>query len=184
MALRKAGAYSHRYARPFTRKSRVKSKSYIKVVPNTKVVKLRMGDVSGFDSGKYPIILNILAKEKVQMRDNAIESVRQYLHRFMTEEIGKDYYLSVDVYPHHILRENKMITGAGADRMQTGMALSFGASVGRAALIKAGQQIMTLAVLNTKNEQYARKLIGSCRAKLPGRIQIDTIYKKNQPQNS
>lgn len=178
MALRKAGAYSKRYTRPFTRKSRVKSKSYIKVVPNTKVVKLRMGDVSGFDAGKYPIILNIVSKEQVQLRDNAIESVRQYLHRFMTEEIGKDYYFSVDVYPHHILRENKMITGAGADRMQTGMALSFGASVGRAALVNAGQQIMTMAILNTKGEQYARKLIASCKAKLPCHIQIDTVRKK------
>lgn len=178
MALRKAGAYSKRYARPFTRKSRVKSKSYIKVVPNTKVVKLRMGDVSGFDAGKYPIIMDITSKEQVQLRDNAIESVRQYLHRFMTENIGKDYYFSVNVYPHHILRENKMITGAGADRMQTGMALSFGASMGRAALVKEGQSIMTLAVLNTKAEQYTRKLIASCRAKLPCTIHVGTTYKK------
>lgn len=177
MALRKAGAYSKRYARPFTRKSRVTSKSYIKVVPNTKVVKLRMGDITGYDSGKFPIILNINTREQVQLRDTAIESVRQYLHRFMTEEIGKDYYFEVKVYPHHILRENKMITGAGADRMQTGMALSFGASVGRAALVKKNQTIMVIAISNTKNETYARKLLGACKAKLPFHMQIETIRK-------
>jgi large subunit ribosomal protein L10e len=178
MALRKAGAYSKRYTRPFTRKSRVKSKSYIKVVPNTKVVKLRMGDVSGFDKGRFPTVMEISTKEQVQLRDTAIESVRQYLHRFMTEEIGKDYYFSVDVYPHHILRENKMITGAGADRMQTGMALSFGASIGRAALVKKNQRIMTVAVMNTKAEQYARKLLGACKAKLPFHMHIETTYTK------
>jgi large subunit ribosomal protein L10e len=177
MALRKAGAYSKKYARPFTRKSRVTSKSYIKVVPNTKVVKLRMGDVAGFDAGKYPTMLDIRTKG-VQLRDTAIESVRQYIHRFMTEEVGKDYYFSVNVYPHHILRENKMITGAGADRMQTGMALSFGASMGRAALVKPGQSIMTIAILNSKAEQYARKLIASCKAKLPCKIHVETEYKK------
>lgn len=178
MALRKAGAYTKRYTRPFTRKSRVKSKSYIKVIPNAKVVKLRMGDVSGFDSGKYPITLNILSKEQVQLRDNAIESVRQYLHRFLTEIIGKDYYLELRVYPHHILRENKMLTGAGADRMQTGMALSFGATIGRAAFVKAGQTIYTLAVSNPKNEAQARKMINSIRARLPCKIHIDTIRSK------
>ena len=180
MALRKAGAYSKRYARPFTRKSKVKSKSYIKVVPNTKVVKLRMGDIDGFEAGKFPIILNIKSKEQVQLRDNAIESVRQYLHRFMTEKIGKDYYFAVNVYPHHILRENKMITGAGADRMQTGMALSFGQSMGRAALVKKGQQIMTIAIPNTKAEQTVRLLLASCKAKMPCHLVVDTTRKSTK----
>ena len=181
MGLRKAGAYSKRYARPFTRKSRVSKKSYIKIIPNTKVVKLRMGDLKGFEAGKYPITLNIRSKEQIQLRDNAIEAVRQYLHRFLTEIIGKDYYLSVNVYPHHILRENKMITGAGADRMQTGMALSFGQSMGRAALVKKGQSIFTLAILNTKHEQVARKLLASSRAKMPFHMIVDTTYKKKAP---
>lgn len=180
MALRKAGAYSKRYARPFTRKSKVKSKSYIKVIPNSKVVKLRMGDQAAFNQGKFPIILHIKSTEKVQIRDNAIEAIRQYLHRFLTELVGKDYYLEVKIFPHHILRENKMITGAGADRMQTGMALSFGASMGRAALVKANQEIFTLAIMNTKSEQIARKLLGSIRAKIPCHIAIDTFYTKKK----
>jgi large subunit ribosomal protein L10e len=178
MALRRAGAYSKRYARPFTRKSKVQSKSYIKVVPNTKVVKLRMGDLEGYRNGKYPIILSIHTKDRIQLRDNAIESVRQYLHRFMTEIIGKDYYFEVTVYPHHILRENKMITGAGADRMQTGMALSFGASMGRAALVKKNERIMIIGVLNQKNETEVRKLLTSIKAKLPCQIAILTERKK------
>lgn len=178
MALRKAGAYSHRYARPFTRKSRVKSKSYIKVVPNTKVVKLRMGDLIAYKEGKYPIILTIRAKEQVQLRDTAIEAVRQHLHRFLTELVGKDYYFEVKVYPHHILRENKMITGAGADRMQTGMALSFGQSMGRAAMVKAGDKVMIIGVKDTKAEGIARKLIGSIKAKMPCQLIVDTTRKK------
>jgi len=178
MALRVAKAYSKRYTRPYTRKSKVKSKSYIKSVPNTKVVKLRMGDLDGWKEGKYKIILKIISKEKVQLRDNAIESVRQYLHRFLLEGIGKEYYFEVNAYPHHIIRENKMITGAGADRMQTGMAQSFGKCMGRAALVSAGQILFTIAVLNNKAEQKARKLIASSKAKLPSGIRVETVYLK------
>ncbi len=39
-----------------------------------------------------------------------------------------------------------MITGAGADRMQTGMQLSFGKASGKAALLKPGSKIFFLAV--------------------------------------
>lgn len=178
MALRVAKAYSKRYTRPYTRKSKVKSKSYIKAVPNTKVVKLRMGDLEGWRIGKYKTILKIISKTKVQLRDNAIESVRQYLHRFLLESIGKDYYLEVNAYPHHIIRENKMITGAGADRMQTGMAQSFGKCMGRAALIKAGQVLFTIGVNGTKSESSARKLIASAKSKMPPGIRVETNYIK------
>ena len=68
MALRKAGSYSKRYARPYTRKSKVKSKSYIKTIPNSKVVKFKMGDVKGYDAGAYKTIINIISKERTQIR--------------------------------------------------------------------------------------------------------------------
>lgn len=183
MGLRKAGAYSKRYARPYTRKSKVKTKTYIKAIPNSKVVKMKHGDVVKFEQGKFPVVLNIVSKEKVQIRDNAIEAVRQYLNRFLVERVGKDFYLEVKIYPHHIIRENKMLTGAGADRMQTGMALSFGKTMGRAALVKAGQTIMTIAVSTPKDESTARQLIASCKARLPCTLQVDTIRKPTKQVN-
>ena len=176
MALRKAGAYSKKYARPYTRKSKVKQRSYIKTVPPSKVVKMRMGDISGFQEGKYKIVMSIVSKENVQMRDNSIESARQYLNRFLPAEVGKDFYFKV--YPHHILRENKMLTGAGADRMQTGMAQSFGKTIGRAALVKKNQAIMVIAVSTKKQELAARKLIVSVRPRLPCRVHVETEYRK------
>ncbi|MFZ5955336.1 MAG: 50S ribosomal protein L16 [Nanoarchaeota archaeon] len=177
MALRKAGAYSKRYARPYTRKSKVKQKSYIKTVPNSKIVKLRMGDLPGYSKGRFPIILKINAKEEVQLRDNALEAVRQFLNRFLIIKTNKDFYFEVKIYPHHILRENKMLTGAGADRMQTGMSQAFGKTIGRAARIKNGQTLFIIGVLNSKHESEARKLIASARAKLPCKVAIETERK-------
>lgn len=175
MALRKAGAYSKRKVTPFTRTSKVRQKSYIKTVPHSKIVKFRMGDLKGYDKGKYPIVLNVRSKTNVQMRDNSIESVRQFMNRFLLIQVGKEFFFEVKVYPHHIIRENKMLTGAGSDRMQTGMALSFGKSMGKAALIKKNQIIFAVAVQNQKQEVVARKLISSVKSRIPTAITIEKV---------
>jgi len=170
MALRKGSAYSKRYARPFTRKSKVRSKSYIKTVPNSRIVKFKMGDLKGFDNEKYPIAIEVFSKEQIQVRDNALEAVRQYLNRFLQTKVGKEFYLELRPYPHHILRENKMLTGAGADRMQTGMSRAFGKTMGRAAMLKPDQGIFVIGVKTKKDEVEARKLIRSAKARLPCKV--------------
>ncbi len=175
MALRKASAYSKRYARPYTRKSKKRASSYIKTVPNSQIVKFKMGDIKGFDKGEYPIQIHVISKENCQVRDNSIEAVRQYFNRFLQLKIGKEFYLGVQIYPHHILRENKMLTGAGADRMQTGMSRAFGKTMGRAALVKRNQVLYILGVKNEKAEIEARKLVRSVKARLPCKVGTQTI---------
>ena len=175
MALRKASAYSKRFARPYTRKSKKKANSYIKTVPNSKIVKFKMGDIKGFNKGEYPIQLHVISKENCQVRDNSIEAVRQYLNRFLQVAVGNEFYLGVQIYPHHILRENKMLTGAGADRMQTGMSRAFGKTMGRAAFVKPGQTMYIIGVKNTKAEVQTRKLIRAIKARLPCKVGTETI---------
>ena len=175
MALRKSSAYTKKYARPYTRKSKKRKKSYIKTVPNSRIVKFKMGDLKGYDSDSYPICLEIISKERIQMRDNAIEAVRQYLNRFLQAKVGKEFYLEVKMYPHHILRENKMLTGAGADRMQTGMSRAFGKSMGRAALIRPGQTLFIIGVKKVADEIEARKLIRSVKSRLPCKVSIRNV---------
>jgi len=133
-----------------------------------------MGDIKGFDKGEYPITLNVSSKENIQIRDNAIEAVRQYLNRFLQVKLGKEFYLEVKIYPHHILRENKMLTGAGADRMQTGMSKAFGKTGGRAALIKPNQLIYIIGVKTPKAETEARKLIKSVKSRMPCKTSTKT----------
>lgn len=178
MAMRKASCYSKMKPVPYTRKSKKQKLSFIKAVPNTKVTKFRMGDLIGYKTGKYKTILTIKNKEFVQMRDTAIEAARQYLNRFLTEKMGKEFYLELRPYPHHVIRENKMLTGAGADRMSTGMALSFGRTTGRSALLKKESILFIIGLNGTKNEQAARKLLNSIKARLPCKIRVDTEYKK------
>ena len=46
---------------------------------------------------------------------------------------------------HNVLRENKIATGAGADRISEGMRAAFGAAVGTAARVKPGTKIFTIS---------------------------------------
>lgn len=167
MALRKASSYSHFKARPYTRKSAKRSKAYIKTVPPQKIVKLHMGNISGFESNKFPFVFQLISLQNVQIRDNALEAARQSLHKDLELGFPGQYYLGVNVFPHHILRENKMLTGAGADRMQTGMTQSFGATVGRAALVKENQPVFTFGVNSDKAVRVMRQAVNKIKAKLP-----------------
>ncbi len=172
MALRRAYSYSTKHTVPYTRISKLKSKSYIKTVPPQKIVKFTMGSEPLFNQGKFPHKLTVVSEESAQIRHNALEACRQYINKKLDESLAGQFLFKVIPFPHHIQRENKMITGAGADRMQTGMQLSFGKSMGKAALVKKGSRIFFIAVPNEKAVSFVRNLIKEIKPKLPCRTKI------------
>ncbi len=177
-ALRKASAYSKRHAMPFTRISKQKNKAYIKMVPPQKIVRFTMGNEELFNKGKFPYHLSLIPGEYVQIRHNALEACRQYINKKLEEDFPGQYFFKVVPFPHHIQRENKMLTGAGSDRMQTGMQLSFGKSIGKAALVKKGAEIFFVALPNPKAVQYTRKLLKQISPKLPCKTRITYLEVK------
>lgn len=176
-SLRKANAYSKRHVVPFTRVSKKKQRSYIKVVPPQKIVKFSMGDGSLYGAGKFPHVLRIVSTENVQIRHNSLEACRQYINKQLDNEAAGQYFFRVVPYPHHIQRENKMLTGAGADRMQTGMQLSFGKSVGKSAILKPGTNLFFIAVSTPKALVAARRIFKEVKPKLPGRTKVIYEFK-------
>lgn len=170
MALRKASSYSKQYVHAFTRKSSIKSKAYIKTVPPKIITKFCMGKD---DESKFKHRLTLVSVESVQLRQNAIEACRQYLHKELDERYMGQYYFKIFPYPHHIQRENRMLTGAGADRMSTGMQLSFGVSMNNAAILKPKSKIFLIALPNEKAVQFAREILKKIKAKLPCKTRID-----------
>lgn len=171
--LRKASAYSKKRVIPYTRVSKRRQKSYIKTVPQQKIVKFEMGKISKFKEGKLPHILKVISMEKIQIRHNALESCRQYINKKLDKELAGQYMFKVVPFPHHIQRENKMLTGAHADRMQTGMQLAFGKATGKAAILKPKKEIFVLALPDKKAVLFARKIIKQVNPKLPGRIKVE-----------
>ncbi len=160
--IRPSSCYRH-LERPYTRKSKYKSKAFIKAVPTNKLAKFEFGDLKS----KFNCQIDIVTTAPMQVRHNALESARTVVIRRLGE-MGKNYRFSIRAYPHHILRENKMLTGAGADRMQTGMQLSFGRAISLAARMKADQPIFTVRV-DQADAKLARKALEGAIPKLPGK---------------
>ncbi len=154
--------------RPYTRKSKFKKKNYIKVIPGNKVVKFDMGAITK----DFPYEVSLVSKDSLNIRGNAIESARQLVNRKLYDQLGAlNYKLKVRIYPHHILRENKMLTGAHADRMQTGMSHSFGTPIGNAARVKKGQILFT-AYVDKKDIDKAKNSLWGATPRIPARCSV------------
>lgn len=162
MGLRPAKCY-RRIKRAYTRISKFKKFSFVKTKPANKVVKFSIGD----QNRKFSHQVSLISKVPIQIRHNAIEASRLVVNRRLTEFLGKDYFFIIRVYPHQILRENKMLTGAGADRMQKGMQKSFGRPTGLAAQLKKKQPIFTVSV-DEKNIDLAKAALKKACPRLSG----------------
>jgi large subunit ribosomal protein L10e len=173
--LRRGNAYSRtsQIKRPYTRKSKFRAKNFIKSSPHSKVVRYEMGNVQK----NFEYTLTLIAKRALQIRHNALESARQSGNKVLEGKAGKsEYHMQLRKYPHHMLRENVLASGAGADRMSTGMAGSYGKVVGLAAQLKENDEIFVVKV-DKKNVLIAKEALIRCKNKLPCRCQI--IISKN-----
>ncbi len=157
--------------RPYTRISKFRKKNYVRVRPNIVISKYDMGDTKK-DVYQYPLVLDLIAKKELQIRNNAIESARQTSNRVLEKELGKiGFHLKIRLFPHHILRENPLASGAGADRMSTGMQASFGKPIGTAAQVRVDQPLFTLGVPKDKLN-VAKRALQRAATKLPCTCQI------------
>ena len=79
------------------------------------------------------------------MSSEALEAARVAANKYMTKHAGKElYHLRVRVHPFHVLRINKMLSCAGADRLQTGMRGAFGKPIGVCARVEIGQILLSI----------------------------------------
>ena len=176
VALRKALSYSKKKVRPFTRKSAKKKKAFIKAVPQSKIVKFNMGDQAGFLAGKHNYCVRLVAEQEVQIRDNSLEACRQMVNKLLDKHLPGAYFFTIKVFPHHILRENKLAAGAGADRLSSGMRHSFGVTVGRAAIVPVGKEILNITCTDDRAARIAKKTLEQIKSKLPCQSRI--IFEK------
>jgi large subunit ribosomal protein L10e len=116
----------------------------------------------------------LISKESVQIRDNALEAARVVAHKFLEKNLGTNYFFKILLYPHHVLREKPIATGAGADRYSRGMKLAFGKPVGKAVQVKEGQRIMMLKI-NKQNLEIGKKALKKAGLKIstPVRIEVE-----------
>ncbi|MGQ9551229.1 MAG: 50S ribosomal protein L16 [Candidatus Bathycorpusculaceae bacterium] len=159
---------------PYTRKE------FVKGFPPPKITKFSMGDTKS----TFEYEAKLIALERAQIRHNALEAARVATNRLLMDKLVNNYLLQVQPYPHIILRENKMIFGAHADRLQDGMRRSFGKPIGTAARVEPNQPIITVKV-NANGVEVARESLkrGSAKLPVPCRIVIEKIESEEVKAN-
>ncbi len=147
-------------------------KKFAKGFPPPKINKFTMGDTKGI----FEVEAKLVALKKAQIRHSALEAARVATNRILSDKLISDYLLQIHPYPHIILRENKMIFGAHADRLQQGMRRSFGKAIGTAARVKTDQTLITVKVkanaVETAKESLKR---GSVKLPIPCKITVEKI---------
>ena len=124
---------------------------YVRGVPDARI---RAYD-AGNRKGDFPVHIHLVSKDKCQIRHTALEAARIAVNRHLQRKVGNDnYHMTIRIHPHHILRENKMMAVAGADRIQDGMRRSFGKPTDRAARVREEQELVTVRTF-AKNYQHA-----------------------------
>jgi large subunit ribosomal protein L10e len=85
----------------------------------------------GNPGGDFEVEMSLIGLERCQIRHQALEAARITANRQLTKRAGRmNFHLRIRVKPYQFLRENKMISGAGADRVQDGMRKAWGKVIG------------------------------------------------------
>jgi len=92
------------------------------------------------------------------------------------------FFSRLTVYPHVVLRENKMIATAGADRLQEGMRRAFGKAMGLAARVHPNQPIYEAYVTQANLPLAKRGLkVASSKLGCPTSVRV-TQLREIKPQ--
>jgi large subunit ribosomal protein L10e len=178
MGLRPAVCYRDPKKQAYTRTAKkVMKKAYIRGVPGAKIHIYNMGDLHG----NYDTEVALVCQGNIQLRHNALEAMRVACNQVLSRTFKGQYYFKIRVYPHHVMRENPLASGAGADRFQTGMAKAFGKPIGRAARVKPGQKVASVYVTKEKIP-VTKKALKRAMMKLSGKYKMQITENPKMPK--
>ena len=65
----------------------------------------------------FPLCVHLVSNEYEQLSSEALEAGRICCNKYMVKYAGKDqFHIRIRLHPFHVLRINKMLSCAGADR--------------------------------------------------------------------
>ena len=138
------------------------SKVYAPGAPNSKIARFTTGKYKP----DYDYKVQLISLARVQIRHNALEASRVAASKKVALVGEEAFYLVVKTYPHIILRENKMIATAGADRLQEGMRKAFGKPIGLAARVYHDTVVIEISVM-AEHLDKAKAAMKAASTKLP-----------------
>jgi large subunit ribosomal protein L10e len=120
----------------------------------------------------FPLCVHLVSDEYEQLSSEALEAGRICANKYMVKSCGKDqFHIRMRLHPFHVIRINKMLSCAGADRLQTGMRGAFGKPQGTVARVNIGQPIMSVRSLD-KHKSSVIEALRRAKFKFPGRQKI------------
>jgi len=138
MGRRPARCYRYCKNKPY-----IKSR-YCRGVPDPKIQIFDIGRKNA-PIEEFPLCIHLVSGEYEQLSSEALEAGRIVVNKYLTKVSGKDtFHLRVRAHPFHVIRINKMLSCAGADRLQTGMRGAFGKPTGVVARVNIGQIIFSI----------------------------------------
>jgi len=146
------------------------SKKFAPGAPNPKVARF----TTGKSRQDYDNLFKLVSDGRVQIRHNALEAARVAASKKVALIGEENFLLKVVSYPHLILRENKMIATAGADRLQEGMRKAFGKPIGLAARVDIGDTVLELS-LKAENFEKGKEAMWAAATKLPMKTHTEIL---------
>ena len=121
---------------------------------------------------EFPKCVNLVSDEYEQLSSEGLEAARICANKYMIKVAGKDsFHIRMRVHPYHIVRINKMLSCAGADRLQTGMRGAFGKPQGTVARVHIGQPLISIRCKDV-HEAVAIEALRRAKFKFPGRQKV------------
>ena len=120
---------------------------------------------------EFPLCVHLLSDEREQLSSESLEAGRISCNKYLTKMVGKDFHMRVRVHPFHVIRINKMLSCAGADRLQTGMRGAYGKPVGTVARVTIGQIIFSVRAKDAARPHVIEAL-RRAKYKFPGRQKV------------
>merc|ERR1711879_43852 len=136
--------------------------------------KIRIFDLGRKKAGvdEFPLCVHLVSDEYEQLSAEALEAGRICCNKYMVKHTAKDqFHIKIRVHPFHVLRMGKMLSCAGADRLQTGMRGAFGKPQGVCARVAIGQVLLSVRC-KPNNAIHATEALRRAKFKFPGRQKI------------
>eukprot|EP00354_Favella_ehrenbergii_P011840 CAMPEP_0170450626 /NCGR_PEP_ID=MMETSP0123-20130129/97_1 /TAXON_ID=182087 /ORGANISM="Favella ehrenbergii, Strain Fehren 1" /LENGTH=184 /DNA_ID=CAMNT_0010711965 /DNA_START=140 /DNA_END=694 /DNA_ORIENTATION=+ len=132
-----------------------------------------------YDGGKkrapwdsFPACVHMVSYEKEQITSEALEAARIAANKYMQVNTGKEgFHIRIRVHPWHVVRINKMLSCAGADRLQTGMRHAYGKALCKSARVNIGSILISIRT-KRENVEHAQEALRRAKFKFPGRQKV------------
>ena len=121
---------------------------------------------------RFPNTIHLVSKEKEQISSESLEAARIAANKYMVTRAGKEgFHIRIRVHPWHVVRINKMLSCAGADRLQTGMRHAFGKGYCKVARVSIGTILISIRT-NPDHVVTAQEALRRSKFKFAGRQMV------------